>query len=86
MLPGAGCSCSLLAAEYLGGAECVGVAPPEFGVVAPEPVGAVEAGCGGGGGGGSVGAAAGVRRPGFGGSEGGMATGEIGDEAVKVDI
>ena len=75
MLPGAGCSCSLLAAEY------VGVAPPELGVVVPEPVGGAGAG---GGGGGSVGAAAGVRRPGFGGSEGGIA-GEIGEEAEWVE-
>ena len=52
-----------------------------MGVVVPEPVGGAGAG---GGGGGSVGAAAGVRRPGFGGSEGGIA-GEIGEEAEWVE-
>ena len=56
------------------------MAPPEFGVVVPEPVWAVWADCDGGGGGGSVGAAAGVRMPGFGGRDGG----EIGEEAARV--
>ena len=63
------------------------------GVVVPEPAegvgacddGAAAGGGGGGGGGGSVGAAAGVRRPGFGGSVGGGGggiAGEIGEEAA----
>ena len=48
-----------------------------MGVVVPEAVGA-------GGGGGRLGAAAGVRRPGLGGSEGGRIAGEIGEEAAWV--